>query len=309
MADNQQAIGYVTQSALGSAGTVSAPLAGIRNFTNPARVESNSPHYKTNSAFNQTSIRVQTRAGAVEIEGDATPANVLPLAESAMGPASSGVVKAGVGTRKYLTVKFAEGLTQYWQGIDYIVDSLEFTYTIRDGLQFRATLLGPMPTVTASAWSTVAPAFSGVVPFANWQVYITRGGSAYCVRRLMVRVNNNSEAQYCSPQVLPDNSTLAGLTPTRYVYGDGEVAFEIEAKYDANASSIYAAFQAQTTEAWLIHALDPRTSATADMLFSLPITGYTDGEIQRERTNWQRMSGFALYYVTDATPFTLTVVA
>jgi hypothetical protein len=308
MADNERAIGYATQSAFGTPATVSAPVYGVREFTNPAQVRSDSPHYLTNQAFNQASIRVLTREGRYRISGDVSPANLLPLLESGGGPAASSVVKFGVGVRKYLTVKFVEGLAQYWLAQDCSVNTLEITYSVTDGLQFTAELVGPQAAVTASAWATIAPTPTNLTPFSNWQVVLKKGATFECLRRFRLALNNNMEPLYCSPSADPTITTLAGLTPTRYVYGDGEVAIEFERQYTTNVGSEYAAWQAQTVETgWTIEATDP--NATADILFEVLRLGYTEGEIMRERMNWEHMTGFALLDSTAGTPVQVTVTA
>ena len=308
MADNQQAIGYITQTALGSAGTVTAPIYGITGFANPSRIGSESPHYKTNQAFNQTSVLVKTREGEVTVEGKLSPGAILPLLESALGPAAAGVCKAGVGTRKFLTVKFAEGLTQYWQSIDMACNTLEITYTVQDGFAFRAQLLGPAPTVTASAWSTIAAVPTARVPFSSWEAWINKGGTAACVRRFRIAVDNKMEPLYCSPSTEPDGTAIAGLSPTRYVYGDGEITIEFEALYTANAGSNYEEFQGQTVAAdWQLKALDP--GGTAVVQFDIARLGFTDGEIMRERVNYEHMTGFALLDDTAGANLTATVVS
>ncbi len=308
MADNEQAIGYVTQSAIDVAGTVTAPMYGIREFTNPSAVKTDSPHYKTNRAFNQATIRYQTREGRITIQGDVTPANILPLLEAGGGPASSGVLLFGVGTRKYLTVKFAEGLTQYWQGINYRVNTLEITYSLMDGLQFTAELLGQAPAVTASAWSTAAPIPTDLTPFASWQVVLKRGATFMCVRRFRLALNNNMEPHYCSPSADPTVGQLAGLTPTRYVFGDAEVAVEYEAQYLAQAGSDLADFAAQVYQTdWTLEATDP--NATAQVLIEILRLGYTEGDVMRETDNWEHLTGLGLYDSVAAAPVRVTVVA
>jgi hypothetical protein len=308
MADNERAIGYVTQSGQGVAGTVSAPMYGVRQYTTPSAVKTDAPHYLTNRAFNQGSIRYQTREGRLRIEGDVSPANLLPLLEAGAGPASTGVVLFGVGTRKFLTVKWAEGLAQYWQAIDQIVNTLELNYTIDNGWQFTAELVGPQATVTASAWATVAPAPTDLTPFSSWQVVIKRGATFECVRRFRLALNNNAEAQYCSPSADPTAGQLAGLSPTRYVFGDGEVAVEFEAQYTANAGSEYEGFQQQAVRTdWTLEATDP--NATADVLVEILRAGYTEGEIMRERTNWEHITGLALLDNTAGAPVRITVTA
>lgn len=309
MADNEQALGYESQTAFGTPATVTTPKYGVRDFANPSRVESDSPHYKTNTAFNQTSVDVRTRQGEVTVNLDVTPANILPLCESGLGPAASGVCKAGVGVIKYLTVKFVEGLAQYWLAQDHRVNTLEIIYNVTDGLQANAQLLGPAPDVTASAWSTAAVVPTANVPFRNWQVFLNLAGTAYCVRRFRVLVDNKLDPLYCSPSALPTDTTLAGLTPNRYVRGDGEVTVEIEAKYDADAASEYYKFRHQTVSTgWQLHAIDPATSATASFQLDVHRLGYTDGEVQRENTNWQHMTGFALLDNTAGTVLTATIV-
>lgn len=308
MADNEMAIGYATQSAINVAATVTAPMYGIREFTNPSAVTTDAPHYKTNRAFNQATIRYQTRQGRVTINGDVTPANILPLLEAGGGPATAGVVLFGVGVRKYLTVKFAEGLVQYWQAINMQVNTLEITYNLTDGLQFSAELVGPAPAVTASAWSTAAPVPTDLTPFAAWQVVLKRGATFMCVRRFRLALNNAMDPHYCSPSADPTAGQLAGLTPTRYVFGDGEVAVEYEAQYTANAGSDLADFQTQVYQTdWTIEATDP--NATADILIEILRLGYTEGEVMREKDNWEHLTGLALYETVAASPVRVTVTA
>jgi hypothetical protein len=295
-------IGYVTQSAIDVAGTVSAPLYGVRGFTDPPQVEPKVPHYMTGQVFNQGSIFVNTRRGQTAVDLDITPANLLPLLEAGLGAASSGAVLAGVGVLKYLTLKYQEGLVQYWTAINQLCNTLEVTYTLTDGFQAKASLVGPYPTVTASAWSTVAPLPTALVPFASWQVYLTLADVVYCVRRMRILIDNKMEPQYCSPSAEPDDTTPAGLTPNTYVRGDGEVTVEIEARYDADAASEYEKFRQQTVSGrWVITALDPSTDATAVVRFTVPRLGYTAGSIDRGKTNWQVMSGTALQSTSDGT--------
>lgn len=308
MADNEGAIGYATQSAIDVAATVTAPHYGVRTFADPAQVRTDAPHYKTNRAFNQGSIRYQTREGRVRIEGDVTPGNILPLLESGGGPATAGVLLFGVGTRKYLTVKWAEGLAQYWQALNMSVNTLEITGNLTDGLQFTAELVGPQATVTASAWSTAAPAPTDLTPFAPWQIVYKTDATFKCLRRFRLALNNNMEPHYCSPSTDPTAGQLAGLSPTRYEYGDGEVAVEFEEQYTGNAGSDFEAWQQQTIQTgWAVEATDP--NATADLLIEILRLGYTEGEIMRERSNYAHLTGLALYDNTAAAPVRVTVVA
>lgn len=308
MADNERAIGYVTQSGVGVAGTVSAPQYGVRQYSDPAQIRSDAPHYLTNKAFNQANIRFQTREGRIRIEGDVSPANLLPLLESGAGPAATGVVLFGVGTRKFLTVKYAEGLAQYWQAIDQIVNTLELNYTIDNGWQFTAELVGPQAARTGSAWATAAPIPTDLTPFASWQVVFKRGATFECVRRFRVALNNNATPLYCSPGADPTVGQLAGLTPTRYVYGDGEVAVEFEKQYTADSGSEYEAFRTQAVRTdWTIEATDP--NATADVLVEILRAGYTEGELMRESTNWEHLTGLALYESVAGAPVRMTVTA
>lgn len=302
-------LGYATQSGLGSPATISAPLYGVRGFTDPIQVDSKTPHYMDGRRFNQAKTFVNTVRGQYTVDFDVAPLNLTPLGESALGPASTGVMKAGVGTPKWLTLKYQEGLTQYWTAQDQRVNTLELTFGLTDGLQGKAQLLGPIPTLTGSAWSTVAPIPTGLVPFAAaWQVFINQGGTAFCCRRFRILIDNKLDPQYCSPSALPDDTTPAGLTPTTYTGSDGEVTIELEARYDADAASFYHAFRTQAVSTGLqIHAIDPSTGATASVQIDIPEVGWESGELQREKTNWQHVTGKAHVTTADGTNLILTV--
>lgn len=308
MGQNQQAIGYLKQSAFNTPNLPTTPNYGVRTFSNPPKVASSSPHYKTNQAFNQAAIFVSTREGQIDVAGDVSPSNISVLVESGLGPAASGVSKAGVGVKPYVTARLAEGLTQYWTAQDQQVNTLDFMYAVNQNFQFTAQMLGPAAVVTTSAWSTVAVVPTNVTPFGNWQVYITHGGSAYCIRKMSVKVDNHLVPHYCSAQTQPINATLAGLTPLYYDQGDGEVLVDLEAQYVGNVGSLYEMWQLQTVDmAWTILALDPRTGATAAVQIDIARLGYLTGELQREVTNWQHMTGVGLFDNTAGTPLTITV--
>jgi hypothetical protein len=304
-------LGYVTQSAINVAGTVSAPLYGVRGYTDPPQVDSKTPHYMDGRRFNQAKTFINTVRGQYTIDLDVAPLNLTPLGESGLGAAVAGVMKAGVGAMKYLTLRYQEGLVQNWQAINQLVNTLELTYSLTDGLQARAQLVGPTPTVTASAWSTVAPIPTGLVPFgAAWQVFLNKGGTVYCVRRMRVLIDNKLDPQYCSPSALPNSTTPAGLTPNTYTGMDSEVTVELEARYDADAASEYLAFRTQAVSTgWQLHAIDPSTGATASVQIDIPEIGWQQGEIQREKDNWQHMTGSAHSTTADGTNLILTVVS
>jgi hypothetical protein len=78
--------------------------------------------------------------------------------------------------------------------------------------------------------------------------------------------------------------------------------------YTADAGSSYAAFRNQATEAnWTIHAFDPRTGATADLLLEIPAIGYLTGEIVRDAQVKQHLTGAALFDATTGAALKATV--
>lgn len=308
MPDNTQALGYASQSAFGTPALPTAPMYGVVQFTNPPKQTSGSDHFKMNQPFNQTEVHVDVREGQVDWTLAITPTNILPVCESALGPAASGVSKAGVGVPKFLTVRFVEGLVQYWLAQDHLVNTVRFTYNLTEGFRAVVQSLGPAPAATASAWTTVAPLPTGKLPFRAWQCFLNLGGVAYCVRRMEIGVDNKLTPLLCSPGALPGSTTLAGLTPTRYKRGDGEVSVQIEALYTGNVGSEFEKFQQQLVSGpWQITAIDP--SGTAAFTLDIPRLGYTEAEIMREDVPFERLTGFALFSTTDGTPLVATVVS
>jgi hypothetical protein len=307
------AFGAAVQTALGTAATVSAPLDGIRTYTDAPQYETEVPSYKTNSGNTETHISVKTRQGQVQIEGDVTSTNIVPFLNSALSAGVSGVFLSG-GIQKYLTGKWNEpddAILQYWLAQDLLVDTFELQYSLDNPLRFRTTLKGPVQTVTGSAWTTAVTPGAGLVPFSPWQVFLAKGGVAACVLTMNITVNNNLQPVYCSPQVEPDNSTPAGLTPTKYnrdpVRGC-QVRVDTTYSYTGDSGSSYEAFRNQATEAnWTIHASDPRTGATADVLAEIPAIGYLTGEIVRDAQVKQHLTGAALFDATTGAALKVTV--
>ena len=307
------AFGAAVQSALGSAATVSAPLDGIRTYTDAPQYKTEVPSYKTNSGNTETHIIVTTREGQVQVEGDVTSTNIVPFLSSALAAPSSGVYLSG-GVQKYLTAKWNEPddlITQYWTGQDLLADTFEFQHSLDNPFRFRSTLKGPVQTVTGSAWTTAVTPGAGLVPFSPWQVYLTKDGVAACVLSMNITVTNNLQPIYCSPQALPDNSTPAGLTPTKYNRDPTrgcQVRVDVTYSYTGDAGSSYEAFRQQATEAnWVLHALDPRTGATADVLIEIPAIGYLTGEIVRDAQVKQHLTGAALFDATTGAALKVTV--
>ena len=307
------AFGAAVQTALGSAATVTAPLDGIRTYTDAPQYETEVPSYKTNSGNTETHIVVKTRQGQVQVEGDITSTNIVPFLASAFGPGVSGVYLTG-GAQKYLSARWNEPddlITQYWLAQDLLADTFEFQYSLDNPFRFRSTLKGPVQTVTGSAWTTAVTPGAGLVPFSPWQVYLAKDGVAACVLTMNITVNNNLQPIYCSPQVEPDNSTPAGLTPTKYNRDPArgcQVRLDMTYSYTADAGSSYEAFRNQATEAnWTIHAFDPRTGATADLLLEIPAIGYLTGEIVRDAQVKQHLTGAALFDATTGAALKATV--
>jgi hypothetical protein len=307
------ALGAAVQSALGSAATVSAPLDGVRTYTDAPQYATDVPNYKTNSGNTETHVVVKTREGQIQVEGDVTSTNIVPFAGSALGPPASGVYLSG-GTQKYLTVKYNEPddlITQYWTAQDMKADTFELDYSLDNPLRFRSTLKGPVQIPTLTAWTTAVTPGAGLVPFSPWQVYITKDGVAACVTAFKITVNNNLQPIYCSPQAEPDNSTPAGLTPTSYNRDPAkgcQVRVDVAYSYTGDAGSSYEAFRNQAVEAnWVLHASDPRTGATADVLIEIPAIGYLSGEIVRDAQVKQHLTGAALFDATTGAALKVTV--
>lgn len=307
------ALGAAVQSALGTAATVSAPLDGVRVYTDAPQFATDVPSYKTNSGNTETHIVVKTREGAIPVEGDVTSTNIVPFLESAFGPGASGVYLSG-GVQKFVTAKYNEpdaAITQYWTAQDMLADTFELDYSLDNPLRWRTTLKGPVQIVTTSAWTTAVTPGAGLVPFSPWQVYITKGGVAACVIAMKITVNNNLQPIYCSPQVEPGNTTPAGLTPTKYNRDPAkgaQVRVDVTYSYTGDAGSSYENFRNQAVEAnWVLHALDPRTGATADVLIEIPALGYLTGEIQREAQVKQHLTGAALFDPTTGAALKVTV--
>ena len=307
------ALGAAVQSALGTPATVSAPLDGVRTYTDAPQYGSQVPNYKTNTGNTETAVHITTREGQIQVEGDVTSTNIVPFLGSALGPPATGVYLSG-GVQKFLTVKYNEpdsAITQYWTAQDMLADTFELDYSLDNPLRFRTTLKGPVQTVTASAWTTAVTPGAGLVPFSPWQVYLTKDGVAACVIAMKITVNNNLAPVYCSPQALPDNSTPAGLAPTKYnrdpIKG-AQVRVDVTYSYTGDAGSSYENFRNQTVEnTWAIHALDPRTGATADVLIEIPAIGYLTGEIVRDAQVKQHLTGAALYDATTGAALKVTV--
>ena len=308
------AFGAAVQSALGSAAAVSAPLDGIRTYTDAPQYETEVPNYKTNAGNTETHIVVKTRQGQVQVEGDVTSTNIVPFMSSGLAGPASGVFLSG-GVQKYLSAKWNEpddAIAQYWLAQDLLADTFELQYSLDNPFRFRSTLKGPVQTVTGSAWTTAVTPGAGLVPFSPWQVYITKDGAVACVTAFNITVNNNLQPIYCSPQVEPDNSTPAGLTPTKYnrdpVRGC-QVRVDATYSYVGDVGSSYEAFRNQTVEAnWVLHASDPRTGATADVLIEIPAIGYLTGEIVRDAQVKQHLTGAALFDATTGAALKVTVV-
>lgn len=307
------AFGAAVQSAFGTPATVSAPLDGIRTYTDPPAYATVVPNYKTNTGTTERQVNVTTREGNLHVEGDVTSTNIVPFFGSGIGTPASTVFISGL-VQQFLSARWNEPddtILQHWLAQDMLVDTLDIEYTLNNPLRFTAVLKGPVQTVVASAWSTAVTPGVGLVPFSPWQVYITKGGVAACVISMKITINNNLQPIYCSPQVLPTNSTLAGLTPTKYnrdpVKG-AQVRLDAVYSYTGDASSSYLAFRNQTIEnTWVIEAKDPRTSATADVKFEIPAVGYLTGEIQREAQVKQHLTGAALYDATTGGALKVTV--
>lgn len=307
------ALGAAVQTALGSAATVSAPLDGVRTYTDSPQYGNAIPNYKTNSGNTETHINITTREGQIQVEGDVTSTNIVPFMSSGLAGPALGVYLSG-GVQKYLTLKYNEPddlITQYWTAQDMLADVFEFEYSLNNPLRFRSTLKGPVQTVTASAWTTAVTPGAGLVPFAPWQVYITKDGVAACVTAFKITVSNNLQPVYCSPQALPDNSTPAGLAPTKYNRDPEkgcQVRVDVAYSYTGDAGSSYENFRNQAVENnWVLHALDPRTGATADVLIEIPAIGYLTGEIQREAQVKQHLTGAALFDATTGAALKVTV--
>jgi hypothetical protein len=62
------------------------------------------------------------------------------------------------------------------------------------------------------------------------------------------------------------------------------------------------------TTGWNLHAIDPTPSATGQFQIDIFRLGYTDGEILREKTNWQHLTGFALLDNTAGTVLQTTAI-
>jgi len=272
------------------------------------------PSYKTNSGNTETHIIVKTRQGQVQVEGDITSTNIVPFLNSALGAGVSGVFLSG-GVQKYLSARWNEPddlITQYWQAQDLLADTFEFQHSLDNPFRFRSTLKGPVQAVTGSAWTTAVTPGAGLVPFSPWQVYLTKDGVAACVISMKITINNNLQPVYCSPAALPDNSTPAGLTPTKYNRDPtkgSQVRVDVVYSYTGDADSSYLNFRNQAVEnTWAIQALDPRTGATANVLLDIPANGYLTGEIQREAQVKQHLTGAALYDATTGGALKVTVV-
>ena len=307
------ALGAAVQSALGTPATVSAPLDGVRVYTDAPQYATEVPNYKTNSGNTETHVVTKTREGAVPVEGDVTSTNIVPFLESGFGPGATGVYLTG-GVQKYITLKYNEPddtITQYWTAKDMKVDTFELDFSLDNPLRWRTTTKGPVQVPTLSAWTTVVTPGAGLVPFSPWQVYITKDGVAACVTAFKITVNNNLQPIYCSPQALPDNSTPAGLTPSHYNRDPNkgcQVRVDVAYSYTGDAGSSYEAFRNQATEAnWVLHALDPRTGATADVLIEIPAIGYLTGEIVRDAQVKQHLTGAALFDATTGAALKVTV--
>jgi hypothetical protein len=307
------AFGAAVQSAFQTPATVSAPLDGIRVYTDAPAYGNQIPNYKTNTGSTETKVHITTREGNIHADGDVTSTNVVPFFSSGIGPPATGVYLSG-GVQKFLSARYNEPddlNLQHWLTQDQLVDTLDIEYSLDNPLRFASVLKGPVQTVVASAWTTASTPGTGLVPFSPWQVYITKGGVAACVISMKISINNNLQPVYCSPQVLPTNSTLAGLAPTRYNRDPNkgaQVRVDVVYSYTTDVSSSYLNFRNQTTEAnWAIHALDPRTGATADVLFEIPAIGYLTGEIVREAQVKQHLTGAALYDATTGAALKVTV--
>ena len=307
------ALGAAVQSALGTPATVSAPLDGVRTYTDAPQYATDVPNYKTNAGNTETHIVTKTREGQIQVEGDVTSTNIVPFASSALGPPAGGVFLSG-GVQKYLTAKYNEPddlITQYWTAQDMLADTFELEFSLDNPLRFRTTLKGPVQAVTTSAWTTAVTPGAGLVPFSPWQVYITKGGVAACVTAFKITVNNNLQPIYCSPQALPDNSTPAGLTPTKYNRDPAkgcQVRVDVSYSYTGDVGSSYEAFRLQAVEnTWVLHALDPRTGATADVLIEIPAIGYLTGEIVRDAQVKQHLTGAALFDAVTGAALKVTV--
>jgi hypothetical protein len=307
------AFGAAVQTALGSAATVTAPLDGIRTYTDAPQYETDVPSYKTNSGNTETHIVTKTREGAVPVEGDVTSTNIVPFLESAFGPGASGVYLTG-GVQKYLTLKYNEPddlITQFWTAKDMKADTFEIEFSLDNPLRWRTTTKGPVQIPTLTAWTTAVTPGAGLVPFSPWQVYITKDGVAACVTAFKITVNNNLQPIYCSPQAEPDNATPAGLTPTSYNRDPAkgcQVRVDVSYSYTGDAGSSYEAFRNQAVEAnWVLHASDPRTGATADVLIEIPAIGYLTGEIVRDAQVKQHLTGAALFDATTGAALKVTV--
>jgi hypothetical protein len=307
------AFGAAVQTALGSAATVTAPLDGIRTYTDAPQYETDVPSYKTNSGNTETHIVVKTRQGQVQVEGDVTSTNIVPLLNSAFGAGVSGVFLSG-GVQKYLSARWNEPddlILQHWLAQDLLVDTFELQYSLDNPLRFRATLKGPVQTVVGSAWTTAVTPGAGLGPFSPWQVYLTKDGAVACVTAFNITLNNNLQPVYCSPQAEPDNSTPAGLTPTKYNRDPtrgAQVRVDASYSYVGDVGSSYEAFRNQAVENnWVWHASDPRTGATADVLSELPAVGYLTGEIVRDAQVKQHLTGAALFDATTGAAWKVTV--
>lgn len=310
MTDNAQALGYAVQTGFDTENLPAAPLAGVLDFANPAKVTSSADHFKTNHPFNQLAVNVQLREGQVDWNLAVTPANIAPVCASGLGPPASGVYKAGVGADTYITVRFNEGLAQYWKAKNHRVNTTRWTFNLTDGLRAAVQSLGPAPAPVLTAWTTLAPALSGQVPFHNWQCYLLLDAALYRVRRFDVGLDNKLTPLVQSQGVVPDETTLAGLTPDRYKRGDGEISVEMEALYTGNAGSEFEKWQQQMLSGpWSLICFDPATGATALVQIDIPVLGWTVGEIMREDVPWMHMTGLGLFSQTDTTPLLVTVVS
>lgn len=306
------AFGAAIQTALGSAATVTAPLEGIRAYTDAPQYGNQIPSYKTNSGNTETAIFITTREGRVHVEGDVSNVNILALLASAASAAVSGTYKTG-GVQKFLSARWNEPddlIIQHWLGQDFLVNEMSFEYSLDNPLRFTADLFGPVQSVVTSAWTTAVTPSTLQVPFAPWEVVISKDGVAACVRRMKITINNNLEPIYCSPAVAPDETTPAGLAPTKYNRNPErgcQVRVDAEYSYTGDAGSSYEAFRKQTIEPnWVIAAADP--TGAASVTFTMARVGYTQGEIVREAQVRQHLQGAALYDATAATALAIAVV-
>jgi hypothetical protein len=315
MGDTQRAFGSKIQTVVGTYTAPSAPQAFIESFTHKPNLTFDQPEDLTNTRIPNLRIVAKTRFDEMTVKGRPDRVALLPFLSSGLGPAASGVYAAGGASyalaSSNLSVKFAEGLNQFWSGPNFQVNTLDFEGDATNGtFMYTAGLRGPLADVTVGTpWNTAVSLPPGLVPFTPWQMSVTTAPySNLCLKSFKIALNNNINPLFCFPLAAPTLGQLAGLAPSRFTDGKVKVSIDLVLSYVLDTNTPFYDFRHLINEAWTITCTDTTPTTGGTLVLTVPNAGLTAGELDRTGDEVrQHVSGILLLDPGTATNFSVTV--